>query len=131
LTKLLGHAELLADSEEILPEQTKRSIQTMFQATQDLVSLLESLTQLIDLDSHTRLHRRYGDVADLLREIASDFTAPSKNRAAGTSVGSPAREVVRKPCSNNSSNAGLNMVMHPLASLVASGIWVCWMIVRS
>ena len=46
----------------------------MFQATQDLVSLLESLTQLIDLDSHTRLHRRYGDVAGLLREIASDFT---------------------------------------------------------
>jgi signal transduction histidine kinase len=74
LTKLLGHAELLADSDEMLPEQTKRSIQTMFQATQDLVRLLESLTQLIDLDSHTRLHRRYGDVADLLREIASDFT---------------------------------------------------------
>ena len=74
LTKLLGHAELLVDSEVPLPEQTKRSIQTMFQATQDLVSLLETLTHLIDLDSHTRLQRRYCDVGGLLREIASDFT---------------------------------------------------------
>lgn len=73
LTKLLGYAEVLRDLGELLPLQARRAVDTMTEAAQELSTLLDTISQLVDLDSHTRLSKQHCDVADLIRDIAAEF----------------------------------------------------------
>jgi signal transduction histidine kinase len=60
---------------EALSPQARRSVDTMAEAAQELGALLDTISQLVDLDSHTRLSKRYGDLAGLVRDIAAEFAS--------------------------------------------------------
>lgn len=82
LTKVVGHAELLRDTDAPFPAHARRSIEVIHQAAQELRSLLETVTQLIDLDPRTKLNRRSTNLASLLRDIAADFATTLQSRTA-------------------------------------------------
>ena len=73
LTKLRGHAELLHDQRDELPEAARRSVDSIFAAARELADLLAVVTDLADLQAHTQLSKTYGNLADLLRDLATEM----------------------------------------------------------
>lgn len=71
LTKLLGHAELLHESDD--PLAARRSLDMVWQSANELAGLMRTISDLIDLEAHTNLSKTYSDVAGLIRGIADDF----------------------------------------------------------
>lgn len=65
LTKLLGHAELLEDMREELPLSARRSIDAVQQAGNSLKDLAQTVSDLVELDSASRLDRCPVDVVKL------------------------------------------------------------------
>lgn len=91
LTKLVGHTELLFDVRDSAPDKMQRSIGAVAAAAQELSQLLETLSHLIDLDSHTRLKKQYSNLAGLLRETAMDFARENLLNGIQVSLSLPER----------------------------------------
>lgn len=72
LTKVCGHAELLLEHCERLPEPGRRSVEVLARSAQDLFRLARMISALADLESHARLTKTFGDVAGLLRDTLRD-----------------------------------------------------------
>ena len=76
LTKLLGHAELLRDADDLLA--ARRSLDVVWSAANELTLLLHTISDLLDLEAHARLAKTDTDVAGLVREIAADFSTSDR-----------------------------------------------------
>lgn len=73
LTKLLGHAELLEDMGDELPLSARRSIDAVQQAGNSLKDLAQTVSDLVELDSASRLDRAPVDVVELVRRTMARF----------------------------------------------------------
>ncbi len=71
LTKLLGHAELLQETDD--PLAARRSLDVVWKSAIELTSLMGTISDLLDLEAHTKLSKTYADIAELVRGIADDF----------------------------------------------------------
>lgn len=80
LTKVLGHAELLAEHCADVSDQVRRSVEVVSRSAEDLFRLAEMVSALADLESHTRLTKTYGDLAELLRESLRESEARASAR---------------------------------------------------
>ena len=72
LAAVLGHAELLQDLGDQLPASARHSLDRMVDAGQRLADLVQTLSELADLEADTQLAKTYGDVAGLVRETVHD-----------------------------------------------------------
>lgn len=71
LTVLLGHAELLQETDD--PLSARRSLDGVWKSANELTNLMDTISDLLDLEAHTKLSKTYVDVAELVRGIADDF----------------------------------------------------------
>lgn len=76
VTKLLGHAELLLQSErDDLPPRTRTSVDAMSRAARDLAGLCDTISQLVDLEAMAHADRVRTDVAEHLSVAVDQFRA--------------------------------------------------------
>jgi len=81
LTKLFGHAELLEEAAETLdPATLRKSIGAVLDAAGDLRDFLQVLSGLVDLETHTRLNPRFGDVVQSLAPVVATCSDQAKVR---------------------------------------------------
>ena len=73
LTKLVGHMEILTDLAEQLPAPARHSVSVAHQAATELRDLIQVVSGLADLGSHAKLRLTYGNLAGLLRDVATQF----------------------------------------------------------
>jgi PAS domain S-box-containing protein len=79
LAKLLGHAELLRETDVDDPT-ARMSIDAIWRAVNDLKELAETITDLSDLHGHTLVTRRYANVAEVLRDAVASHGEPGRAR---------------------------------------------------
>ncbi len=96
MTIIIGHAEILADALDEIPEPLRQSVEAIATASHKLAAMAHTITNLADLErtaSGVGIHRVLGDLTELLRDVAEGRRAAAA--AAGLSltlVGEPSLE---------------------------------------
>ncbi|GAB2854410.1 PAS domain-containing sensor histidine kinase [Nocardioides pacificus] len=75
LASLLGHAELLEDLALDLPPQARRSLEALVAAGRRLHDVVDTVSELLDLEDASRLDRTEADVAALVRRTVGESEA--------------------------------------------------------
>jgi signal transduction histidine kinase len=90
LTSIMGHAELLVDMDLDMPEVARNSLRSIVRAGEKLQDIVETITELTDLEAFTALRTTRVDLARLAREIATEYMAQG--------MPSDRRLIVSAPC---------------------------------
>lgn len=80
LTSLVGHTELLADRAEEVPEDLRRSLAAVTEAGARVAALLQTVTELVDLDLQSRLTRGPCDLGRLVCEEVDRWQERARGR---------------------------------------------------
>jgi signal transduction histidine kinase len=80
LAKIIGHAEILQDDAAAMPERLRETVEVIARAADDPLRLAGVLSDLADLESHTRISKSYGNIAALVRDVIEGFTARATGR---------------------------------------------------
>ena len=90
LTSLVGHTELLEDCAEEVPEDLRRSLAAVSEAGARVATLLQTVTELVDLDLQSRLTCGPCDLGRLVCEEVDRWQDRARARGLAI-VGCPAR----------------------------------------
>jgi len=88
LTKILGHAELLTETEG-LPPEVARSVAAIARAGQDLARMAEKLSHLTRLEEATRVRPGPADMVVVLRRVVDEQQAAAAARRVGIELSAP------------------------------------------
>lgn len=69
VTKLLGHAELLQEVSELMPDWAQRSLAAVLKASLELADLSQTITQLVDLEAAADITPAHCDLVPAVRTI--------------------------------------------------------------
>jgi signal transduction histidine kinase len=75
LTTLFGHAELLAEAQDRLPPELRRSAARTLEAAETLRDLVHTVSDLVDLDEAARVVRVETDLRPLLVQVVEEHRA--------------------------------------------------------
>lgn len=92
LTKILGHAELLSESEQdsaLSPRQQSRSVEAIVRASRELAAMAERLTHLADLDTATRVEPTHVDLTAVVRAAVDDQRESAEGKQLTLGLASP------------------------------------------
>lgn len=91
LAALLGHAELLHDLRDELPPAARRSLDRVLSSGQRLADLVQTVSELVDLEADTHLTRTKSDVSGIVRDAASLLRTAARDRSVDLVVDVPGR----------------------------------------
>lgn len=75
LTTLLGHVELLQDASEGAPDDVLRSLSAVATSGERLRVLVQTVSELMDLEAVAQASREQSDINELVRQVADDLGA--------------------------------------------------------
>ena len=91
LATLLGHAELLDDLRDELPPAARGSLDRVLSSGQRLADLVQTVSELVDLEADTHLDRTKCDVSALVRDAVALLRPVAQARPVVLVVDAPAR----------------------------------------
>lgn len=91
VAKLLGHAEILQDAREQMPDWAQRSLDVVWRTSQELADLSKTITQLVDLEAAAHIVPVYCNIAPALHRAAEDRASAFGTGAPGIDVSAPDR----------------------------------------